>query len=185
MVYHNITTMKKIILIIIALSLLGCGTTKKVVETKVITNENTITKDSLVDKSQIVSDKGYTILDLYNNLDKSIITIREYNQPDSSGKQSIKRDITINKDITTKRNREVVKTDKTEVKKDITQVKDSVDKKDTQIEIKESVKKTSILDKIGAYIILIAIIVVVVIIVLYGSKIKLFFTQLFSIFVGK
>ena len=103
MVYHNITTMKKIILILIALSLLGCGTTKKVVETKVITNENTITKDSLVDKSQIVSDKGYTILDLYNNLDKSIITIREYNQPDSSGKQSIKRDITINKDITTKR----------------------------------------------------------------------------------
>jgi len=177
--------MKKIILILIALSLLGCGTTKKVVETKVTTNENTITKDSLVDKSQIVSDKGYTILDLYNNLDKSIITIREYNQPDSSGKQSIKRDITINKDITTKKNREVVKTDKTEVKKDITQVKDSVDKKDTQIEIKESVKKTSILDKIGAYLILIAIIVVVVIIVLYGSKIKLFFTQLFSIFVGK
>ena len=97
----------------------------------------------------------------------------------------LKRDITINKDITTKKNREVVKTDKTEVKKDITQVKDSVDKKDTQIEIKESVKKTSILDKIGAYLILIAIIVVVVIIVLYGSKIKLFFTQLFSIFVGK
>ena len=169
MVYHNITTMKKIILIIIALSLLGCGTTKRVVETKVVTNKNTITKDSLVDKSQIVSDKGYTILDLYNNLDKSIITIREYNQPDSSGKQSIKRDITINKDIITKKNREVVKTDKTEVK----------------TEVKESVKKTSILDKIGAYLILIAIIVVVVIIVLHGSKIKLFFTQLFSIFVGK
>lgn len=169
-------------LLVIVLLLIGCGTTKRVIDTKITQDSVMVKKDSLSVKEDKKTFTYDTILDWVNSQDKSIITITEYSNPDTSGKQAILRTTEIKRDITTNKGNQSTKQGKIEVKKDIINTNTTNSNIVTKIEQKEDVKKQSIWDKIGSYVTILAIMGIIALFVIYYNKIMLFIKNIISIF---
>lgn len=92
--------MKNLVIIITALLLYSCGTTKKMTQTE--THSKVNIESSFVDTSKRTSSWEIIMNSVINKIDLSKVRITTYYQEtDSTGKQLIKEDIFINNNIKT------------------------------------------------------------------------------------